>query len=1460
MEIVGVLKLAWELLKAVSLGVGVNELHRQMVRQLQRSDVTSFNLQRALHQSLLQAVDTLGRTLSDENHPYYQSITSPKKRREERQRIKGIFEIIQSRFPTTGTLQRPVELLLEGEVERSTREQLDNLGLEGDLAALPEALSNSFEANLPFVMLAHFRRRVATDESLCALLHLDVTTAGFQAVQQELHLISEFLLQCCGTDDPSKIRSWPKDLAAELEDFLAQEITEVKGGLAEVKGMVAGIDRKVDRLRETILVALPKGDYLRDTFYPPSSRAGWDGTSLLYLQLGGPGLERLCYLLLMYQGDVPRYFGNPGQKQYGIDLLVTRGDRTAVYQCKNEKSFPLSKMKAALQLFEKEWLGHPTLPTPDRFVLCCPLPLQERKQSEAWFALEREFQARTGVSVEFWDRNYLDERLRRLPDVVADLFSDRAAEQFCDLPDWNADKFRPLVPHFDRDIDRYLSRRDAGRLYLDPDLEQDFVEKLDRNGMILIRGLPGAGKTVTGLALAESLRHQNEPYRTFCINLRHDFDEDTLVEGINRRLTRPTIFFFDNCRGEYDLLDKVQARLRPILAERSGKGLLVFAARTIPTPEGALPGESHEFEEELAGSDAILELESTASQFGEIIALAKPHFVDLSPERLQKVFEFTGHNLFLLDELLGMLEIPGEIDQLTPEKLFAGTLKRYFKVRGVYRRLRRLAALAQFDLAPPVAYLELGLEEERSAASELLSTAGRPLRYYFLHSSAAELVFRALAWSEGIDEYAMEAASYVIEFFKSKPLSPDLLAKDLERVIHNHLVLEHDERAEGYLKSRLLADDEIFTVVEEVVDHLSLNTLAVCLTILHKTNRTALARYHQLVQKMVEDGSIFSRLVERPFWENGFFFKLIGNRYPFLLSRLREQLDDLGLCSLFERTDFQNALALLSNLSSPRDGTWAADLESVPESSVDQMFQSTLALGRSIGTISLPLRELKKSDPDLLEALEQKVGVERYLRLIVGAGTIFDLFMILKYSSLPMVGRIVEELDDEILDVLIDKTIASGRSIGSIHWALQELKKSDPDLLKALEQKMAARRYLRLIVGAGTIFELFMILQYSSLPMAGRIVEELDDEILDVLIDKTIASGRSIGTIHSALKELKKSDPDLDLLKALEQKMAARRYLRLIVGAGTIFELFRILQYSSLPMVGRIVEELDDEILDVLIDKTIASGRSIGTINLALRELKKSAPSLLAALERRVGAECYLRLIRGAGRSILDLFKILEHSSLLMAERMVEELDGETLDALIARTIASGRSIGTIDLALRELKKSGRNLLEALERKMRAGRWCRLVLSTGNVQILMGILQHLDVWASQELVENSADFSLEDWERLLLRSDFVDLCRFVKWKAYLFSKQFTGAFLDSLTPTFETLIYQENWGGLAMGADLLRDASDQLIREHLLELLHNHLSVVKLSSMTFDSFDEAIACSSVTVAQPAMRCFMRAQI
>ena len=1107
--------------------------------------------------------------------------------------------------------------------------------------------------------------------------------------------------------------------------------------------------------------------HLTTGFFPTQIIIG-QYDSLPYHQLRGAGLERLCYSLILAHGGVPRYFGNPGQEQYGIDLIVSDGIECVVYQCKNVNAFTRRNMAEALHLFEEKWLGHPKLPSPTKFVLCSPLPLRERKLNEDWTILERGFYERTGVRIEVWDKEFIDAKLRNLPDVVADLFSDQAAEWFCGLEDWNADLFRPVqFGSGEPTVNRYLEKKAAGQIYLDARVSEEFTRRLESYDSLLIRGLPGSGKTITGLALAESFRHGL--YRLFFVNMRRDLGEDALVKGIRRRLARPTIFLLDDCHGKYEILEGVQDRLQEVVARQPGRAFLVYTARTTSTPEGMPRADYSGFVEEFKRAEAALEFRPTPELFASIVAVTKPDLRELSEERLGRIFNTTGRDLFLLDLLLDVIKSPDEIDRLEPAHLFEETLRRYFGQPTVHRPgFMLLTALAQFEIAPAVADFPYDLRgEDPKAAAQLLVEADRPLRYFFLHSSAAELVFRALAWNDRLDNHSEAAALKLIEYFGSRPPIDRQLPSDLSSVLRNRLKLRGDEGEESLLKSRLLADNRIFALIETVFERLSLNTVALLLNTLKSTDVAMFERYRDLVQRKIDDGTALKSLIAS---FPSQFLQLIKSEYPSWYSSLREQFADQGLRQWVRTREIRSLLIGLVTFAGQQDFILAGALDSVDDDEFDGLIQRTIISGRSIGNIHFQLRELKNTDLPLLEKLEQKIGPQRYLHLIVSNGTVFELFKVIEHSSSSMTAELIGALDEETLDVLIEKTIIAGRSIATLNLALRELKETDANLLEELEGKIGARRYLHLIVSAGTIFELFMVLRHSSSSMTAELIGALDEETLDVLIKKTIIAGRSIATLDLALRELKETDARL--LEQLEVKIGARRYLHLIVSNGTVFELFRLIQHSSSSMTAELIGALDGETVSNLIEKTIASGRSIGTLSFTLRHLKMSEQGELNRLERRIG------------------------------------VDG----------------------------------------------WWKLILANGKINVLAPLMKYMDGPFRQEMIRASRRLKTADWDDLLLRGDFNDLTVFARVGEGYSPKLFTPALIKLLEPTFKKLIHQADWPVLKTSAYRLSESPDSELKHRLQQILEERLAETDIALLRFDTFEEAAGCiSAFWRGAPSMR-------
>ena len=212
----------------------------------------------------------------------------------------------------------------------------------------------------------------------------------------------------------------------------------------------------------------------------------------------------------------------------------------------------------------------------------------------------------------------------------------------------------------------------------------------------------------------------------------------------------------------------------------------------------------------------------------------------------------------------------------------------------------------------------------------------------------------------------------------------------------------------------------------------------------------------------------------------------------------------------------------------------------------------------------------------------------------------------------------MDRLDEPTAAALVDKTIAAGRSIGTLNLAMRELGEADPGPLGRLEEVIGAAGFLRVIVANGTLFELFMTLKHASSAFREDLLDRLDEPTAAALVEKTIAAGRSIGTLNLAMRELGEADPGL--LGRLEEAIGAARFLRLIAANSTLFELFMILKHASSAFREMLLDRLDEPTAAALVDKTIAAGRSIGTLHLAMRELGEADPGLLGRLEEAIGA------------------------------------------------------------------------------------------------------------------------------------------------------------------------------------------------------------------------------------------------
>jgi hypothetical protein len=360
-----------------------------------------------------------------------------------------------------------------------------------------------------------------------------------------------------------------------------------------------------------------------------------------------------------------------------------------------------------------------------------------------------------------------------------------------------------------------------------------------------------------------------------------------------------------------------------------------------------------------------------------------------------------------------------------------------------------------------------------------------------------------------------------------------------------------------------------------------------------------------------------------------------------------------------------------------------------------------------------------------------------------------------------------------------------------------------------------------------------LVLNHCSLGFANEMIEALDDNLVEQLLTQTVTTGRSIGTLSFTLRELKQSDEAL--LRRLEEKISAPRFLHLISRNGTIFELFRVIQHSTLGFAQGMIEAINDYFVDQLITQTITTGRSIGTLTWTLRELRQSDKHLLRRLEEKIGPLRFLHLITSNG-TLFELFNVVQYSTLGFAAEMIEALDDKLVEKLLTKTITSGRSIGTLHQTLRHFRRTDTVLQRKLEERIGITRWWRLICAFGSIAVLVELLPSMDKSFQKQFINAAKKLSTEEWEELLRKNGFYELCYLVKNLPWFFSKNFRPDFLERI---LVSLIKLSNWESRNLGWANLSTAPDSVGKRYLLKVLQEQLRGSVSNALDFPSFSEA---------------------
>ena len=1109
---------------------------------------------------------------------------------------------------------------------------------------------------------------------------------------------------------------------------------------------------------------------LLDPFFTESDIASTHVVgSLPYEELSGLRFEKLCYEVLCSEGKNPRYNGKSGQLDYGVDIITEERDSICVYQCKNIKdrtsiNETIKDVKDAYNKVIERWINQQGLPKPLQFVYYSRQNLADIKGNDEYTKWRSRILENDEIDIQLWGKDTLDTKLRNLYAVVLGMFSERIAKTFCadicipkDLK-WERLEFGksdfPTLRCFYEDW-KY------DRLYVSLGVKERFKTAISTSSDILVQGYPGSGKTTTVLALLAGL--QERPQRIY-YTVISDFENiSELLDSVKKRAHLPSVFILDDCHAATNLAIEFIQRLRgSVLSKQHPVSIKVMLLmRGMPNREDSSYSDSVQSVLELDNESVLHFSLSDSEHLLQVLKKRLPKIDSIVISHAQHVFSLTGGDMKLATLAVDGISSADELLQLDINSIKNNVNRQYIHGHSddYVRHMNDLVVLAMFDLSPMTDYLNLSKEV---LCSGLVTRLKSPMRVRFFHSSLAQVLFYVSVeiiegnpdnWNAKIVEELIRYFSYLLDGMPSQidPFFQNLSSSDL-----SFPDFDSSQIISAFINSPVFKDN--LSNDKRIVSHKVLWRLL--LKASHVKHEAMKDIYDSICSRLIyifKKKEVWSEDEVRDF-TSGFF--LINKSSEGHLFSLESQCTvDQIIEKAIKNFSLPDLLMFLSNSSPSR----SIDLvRALTKTNIDTLVKKTIEQDSPISSISLALYLLEKktviidgNERNLRDELERKITAEHLLQLIANNGTIIELYKMLEKSSFTRASELINAISAEDIEELVAKT---DRSIGTLNLALRNLEKKTTiidgkkqNLRDELEKKVTAKHLLRLIVNNGTIFELFSVLTYSTSKRAYMLIKAISSNDVDNLVDKT---SRSVSTLDLALRNLSKKEVEIDgkvlnLREELEKKITAEHLRQLIANNGTIIDLYKMLERSSIIRAYMLIKAISSNDVDNLVDKT---NRSIGTLNLALRDLSKKEVeidgkvlNLREELEKKVTAKHLHQLITNNG-TIIELFRLLQYSSINRAAELIRSLTVVEIVELVEKT---NPSIESIYFTFRYLNRL--QLLDVLLELFLPQTMARLIMKTGTLNTLMKISEQLPERYLCEFRLIMSQYTKMEWRELVFR-------------------------------------------------------------------------------------------------------------
>ena len=408
---------------------------------------------------------------------------------------------------------------------------------------------------------------------------------------------------------------------------------------------------------------------------------------------------------------------------------------------------------------------------------------------------------------------------------------------------------------------------------------------------------------------------------------------------------------------------------------------------------------------------------------------------------------------------------------------------------------------------------------------------------------------------------------------------------------------------------------------------------------------------------------------------------------------------------------------------------------------------------------------------------------------LVGFGFLSSCVSVLSLAAQPAKDQYVE-LVIKRFRIMFQRQGSDVEGYAGVVAGVSTLSLHAPRALDIVQDEHGAASFARLItVNVSKLRSLFRVLQYFTPTFQEMFINALGEDAVAELVDRVISTGRSTETLGVQMRELRMSNPGL--LAQLEQAIGALQFLRLIVSSGTLIGLFRVLVNATSVFRSALLKALDQAAVAELVDKTIAAGCSIGTLNLYMLDLGKAEPGALVQLEKNIGAAQFLRLVETSG-NLTQFFVLLQRSTPIFRAQLVDELNERVAAILVVKTIAAGQSIESLHYMMNSLSRTteSRNKLESC---IGIAGWWRLIKRTGTLNTLSNIARSMSDEFRERFIRASAQLGVDDWEEIICRGLFCNACMFVEKELTAYPLACHSAFNVGLAQAALPLALAASW-------------------------------------------------------------------